>query len=69
MLIAENAKWDTENRLDDTIEECLQLLNDEKPFTIRQCIQLLGKIASAKPGLNDKIASSLISIFPLTLWM
>lgn len=62
MLIAENAKWDTENRLDDTIEECLQLLNDEKPFTIRQCIQSLGKIASAKPGLNDKIASSLISI-------
>lgn len=61
MLIAENAKWDTENRTEATIDDCLTLLNDEKPVTIRQCIQALGKIASAKPGLNDKIASRLIS--------
>jgi hypothetical protein len=62
MLIAENAKWDTENRMEDTIDECLMLLNDEKPITIRQCIQSLGKIVSAKPGLNDKIASALINL-------
>lgn len=61
MLIAENAKWDTENRTEDTIDEYLSLLNDEKPITIRQCIQSLGKIVSAKPGLNDKIASRLIT--------
>jgi len=61
MLIAENVKWDGENRMEDTIDEYLILLNDEKPITIRQCIQALGKIAAAKPGLNDKIASSLIS--------
>jgi len=61
MLIAENVKWDTENRIADTVDECLQLLNDEKPITIRQCIQSLGKIASSKPGLNDQIASRLIS--------
>ncbi len=61
MLIAENVKWDTENKMEDTIDEYLTLLNDEKPITIRQCIQALGKIASAKPGLNDKIASGLIS--------
>ena len=61
MLIAENVKWDVENRMDDTIDEYLILLNDEKPITIRQCIQALAKIAAAKPGLNDKIASRLIS--------
>lgn len=61
MLLAENAKWDKENRMEDTIDEFLMLLNDEKPITIRQCIQSLGKIASAKPGLNDMIASRLIS--------
>ena len=61
MLIAENVKWDGENRMEDTIDEYLILLNDERPITIRQCIQALGKIAAAKPGLNDKIASSLIS--------
>lgn len=61
MLIAENVKWDTENRIADTIDEYLTLLNDEKPITVRQCIQGLEKIASAKPSLNDKIASKLIS--------
>lgn len=62
MLIAENAKWDAQNRMENTIDEYLTLLNDEKPITIRQCIQALGKISSAKPGLNDKIASALISL-------
>jgi len=62
MLVAENVKWDTENKIEDTIDECLQLLNDEKPITIRQCIQSLGKVASSKPELNDKIASRLISV-------
>lgn len=61
MLIAENAKWDTKNRMENTIDVYLMLLNDPKPITIRQCIQSLGKIALAKPELNDKIASRLIS--------
>jgi len=59
MLIAENAKWDTENKMEDTIDEYLTLLNDEKPITIRQCIQSLGKIASCKPNLK---------ILPQTPW-
>lgn len=61
MLIAENAKWDRENRMENTIDDYLMSLNDPKPITIRQCIQSLGKISSAKPGLNDEIASRLIS--------
>ena len=61
MLIAENVRWDTENRMEEIIDEYLTLLKDKKPIIIRQCIQSLGKIASEKPGLNDKIASRLIS--------
>lgn len=61
MLIAENVRWDEENRIEDTIDEYLALLRDEKPVTIRQCIQSLGKIISEKPQLNDKIALALIS--------
>lgn len=62
MLLAENVKWDRENRINDTLDECLQLLTDEKPITIRQCIPSLGKIAFSKPELDDKIVSALISI-------
>ncbi len=65
MLIAENTKWDVQNRIEDTVDEYLELLNDEKPITIRQCIQSLGKIVPYKPGLNNKIAGRLIS-FNLT---
>lgn len=61
MLVAENTKWDAQNRMEDTIDEYLALLNDEKPITIRQCIQALGKVVAFKPGLNKKIADKLIS--------
>lgn len=61
MLVAENTKWDQENRIEKAIDEYLELLNDEKPVTIRQCIQSLAKIAAIKPGLHNKIASRLIS--------
>jgi hypothetical protein len=61
MLIAENVRWDAENRMEDIIDEYLALLKDEKPITIRQCIQSLEKMASLKPGLNNRIASALTS--------
>jgi hypothetical protein len=61
MLIAENVRWDGQNQMEEIINEYLVLLKDEKPITIRQCIQSLGKIASVKPGLNDIIASGLTS--------
>lgn len=53
--------WDTLNKMDDCIDEYLNLLNDEKPILVRQCIQSLDKIALSKPGLNDKIASRLMA--------
>lgn len=61
MLIAENTKWDTENQMENTIDEYLELLKDEKPITIRQCIQSLGKVVQYKPGISNKIADRLIS--------
>lgn len=60
MLLAENAKWDKENQMDVFLDAYLELLNDEKPITIRQSIQALGKIAKAKPQLHEKIADALI---------
>jgi hypothetical protein len=61
MLIAENVRWDGQNRMEDTIYEYLEILKDEKPITIRQCIQSLGKVALFKPGLNRIISDCLIS--------
>jgi hypothetical protein len=47
--------------MEDTIYEYLEILKDEKPITIRQCIQSLGKVALFKPGLNRIISDCLIS--------
>jgi hypothetical protein len=61
-LIAENAKWDAENRMDTTVDAYLRLLNDEKPITVRQCIQALGKIVPVEPGLCSRIAKKLMAV-------
>lgn len=47
--------------MENTIGEYLKLLHDEKPITIRQCIQSLGKIVPYMLGLNGRIAESLVS--------
>lgn len=62
MLIAENAKWDKDNKLDYTIEEYFELLKDIKPITIRQCIQALQNIIPYKKHLHSKIASRIMAI-------
>ncbi len=62
MLIADNAKWDKDNRLDSTIDMYLMHLYDEKPITVRQCIQGLCKIVPYKTHLHQRIANKLISL-------
>lgn len=62
ILIAENVRWDCDNRMDGMMDEYLALLKDEKPITVRQCIQSLGEIAKHKPNLSGKIAERLIAL-------
>ncbi len=58
-LIAYNAKWDKDNKIDEIIDEYLKHIEDVKPITARQCIQLLPFIAKNKPELKCDIISSL----------
>lgn len=61
MMIAENAKWDDENKLTMIIDDYLAHVYDERPITERQCIQALHKIIPYKPDLRLKIADKLMS--------
>lgn len=61
MLIAENVRWDTGNRMEEITGDYLALLKDEKPITVRQCVQSLEKIVLKKTNLSDVIASALIT--------
>ena len=62
MLIAENTRWDRENRLDSIIEDYLLILKDEKPITVRQCIQSLLRILPYKRHMHEKIAEKLMAL-------
>lgn len=58
-LIAYNAKWDKNNKIDEIIDEYLKHIEDVKPITARQCIKLLPMIAKNKPELKCDIVFAL----------
>jgi hypothetical protein len=60
IMTAENARWD-DGWLDGVIDEYLELLNDEKPITVRMCVQHLKDIVPYKPGLHCVIADKLMA--------
>ncbi|WP_291579732.1 SufBD protein [Clostridium sp. UBA6640] len=60
ILISVNAKWDTENKIDEIIDDYLKHILDEKPITARQCIKALPSIARYKSGLVEYIREALM---------
>ncbi len=58
-LIACNARWDSDNKIDELIDRYLKHITDVKPITARQCIKLLPVIAEYKPELRGDIISAL----------
>lgn len=59
VLIAVNAKWDINYKIDEIIDRYLQHITDEKPITARQCIKMLPTIVEYKPELRDNIIVAL----------
>lgn len=58
-LLAWNAKWDKDYKIDEIIDRYLKHITDAKPVTARQCIKLLPIIAEYKPDLKNEIVSAL----------
>lgn len=61
ILIASNAKWDRDYKIDEIIDDYLKHITDPKPITARQCIASLPKIAESKPDLKEDILKALNS--------
>ena len=59
ILIAYNAKWDKDYKIDEVIDDYLKHITDVKPITARQCIKLLPVIAENKRELKNDISSAL----------
>lgn len=58
-LLAYNAKWDKDYKIDEIIDKYLRHITDVKPITARQCIKMLPIIAKYKPELRNDILSAL----------
>lgn len=65
VLIAANAKWDKERKIDNQINRLLSHIADDKPITARQCIKALPIIVKHKPYLKDSIVSALLTANPI----
>jgi hypothetical protein len=59
MLMANLAKSDMENRMVSILDRYLELFEDEKFITSRQCLQHVWKIAVSKRTCRDKIIKQL----------
>lgn len=62
MLIAENVRWDKNDRFSKTISAYLACCNDEKFITARQTIQGLGNILQATKKYDGQIKQSLMGL-------
>lgn len=59
VLIAANAQWDVDYKIDEIIDNYLLHITDDKPITARQCIKALSIIAKCKPDLRQDIVNAL----------
>ena len=60
LLLAANARWDTENRLDRDLERLLAHLTDKKPTVARQFLAALPQVAQARPDLAPRLRQALL---------
>ena len=59
ILLAYNARWDVDYKIDEIIDTYLKHITDVKPITARQCIKVLPLLARYKQELKDDILLAL----------
>ena len=58
-ILAANARWDREGKLDALLDKFQSHDTDVKPITAPQCVAALPEIAEAKPNLIPRIRAAL----------
>lgn len=64
VLIAANAQWDNDYKIDEIIDKYLLHITDDKPITARKCIKVLPIVAKYKPDLKQDILNALYRANP-----
>lgn len=58
-IICKLSKWDKDNKINNIIDILLQVLDDEKPTIVRQCLSLLNNLLLYKIDLSEKVENKL----------
>lgn len=61
-LFCKQAKWDTDNILDENIDDVLKILHDEKPTAVRQALAALSDVVRYKPELREIVKEAVSGI-------
>lgn len=64
LLIAANAQWDTEGKVQGILPEYLCHITDEEPITARQCIGALPQLVAGQPVLAPAVLQALQTAKP-----
>lgn len=65
ILLAANARWDLDNRIDEIIGLYVNHIRDDSPITARQCIKALPSIVEYKPDLGTYVVNALYNADPM----
>ena len=58
-IICKLSKWDNDNKINNIIDILLQVLDDEKPTIVRQCLSSLNNLLLYKIELSEKVENKL----------
>lgn len=58
-IICKLSKWDRDNKINNVIDILLNVLDDEKPTIVRQCLASLNCLLLYKTDLSNKIENKL----------
>lgn len=61
-IICKLSKWDKDNKINNIIDSLLQVLDDEKPTIVRQCLSSLNNLFFYKIDLSEKVENKLKNI-------
>lgn len=67
LMIAGNVKWDKYHKFNEMFEDYFAILQDDKPITVRQCIQSLHEVIPYAEHLHKRIADVLMAVDILQL--
>lgn len=61
-LICNQARWADAGQIEAVFNEMSELLNDEKPTVVRQCLGALHEVALYRPEMADRICRAVLEI-------